>query len=478
MEFSGEVIDKKKIFNSFVWKVLERLFTQGINLIVQIVLARILLPDDFGSLAIIVAITNYAAIFVQSGISTVIIQKKDIDNLDISTLLSSSLLIALIVYLLIFIFAPLVSAFYSMPSLTWPLRILGLILFFNAINSIQTAILIRNLKFKSLFFRSVIAIPISGTIGIGMALSGYGIWALIFQILSNILIVDIIMSFGLNCKFSLSFSLKRARKLFPFCVGLLMTSLLAGFSDILRTLTIGKKYTTESLAYYDKANTYSAYATQIATQSTASVLLPTFSRSQENYVRLKGMVRKSVRLTCFIMMPLLAFVAINSHQIISILLTEKWLGCVKYLQIFCLLRIAICISTIDKQVYFAMGNSLIGVYYEIGLLIFNTILLVFALPFGIMYLAIGITLVELVGMLILFLVSNKLFNYSFKERLKDLVKPIVSTSTLIVWLIIVNSIILNSFLQLILGFIFGVIIYLFTSYFLKDECMDSIRLRK
>lgn len=285
------------------------------------------------------------------------------------------------------------------------------------------------------------------------------------------------MFFGLNCKLGLSFSLERARKLLPFCTGLLLTNLLAGFGDILRTLAIGKRYTIESLAYYDKANTYSAYMTQIATQSTASVLLPTFSRNQEDYIRLKGMVRKSVKATCFIMMPLLAFVAINSHQIVSVLLTDKWLGCVGYLQIFCLLRMATCISTIDKQVYFAIGNSLIGLYYEIGLLIFNILILFIVLPFGIMYLAFGITLVELFGMSILFYVSDRLFNYSLKERFEDMFKPIISTGALMIGLVAVNSIISDQFWQLVFGFIFSVVIYFSVSYLIKDECFNSIRLR-
>jgi teichuronic acid exporter len=166
---NGVNINKKTVLSSFVWKMLERVCSQGINLVVQIILARILLPKDFASLAIIVAITNYAAIFVQTGLATAIIQKKDIDDVDVSSLLTASLCIALIFYIILYYLSPSLSAYYCLPKLKWALRVLSLILFFNAFNSIQTAILSRRMHFKTQFVRTSVAVIISGTVGIVMA---------------------------------------------------------------------------------------------------------------------------------------------------------------------------------------------------------------------------------------------------------------------------------------------------------------------
>ena len=193
-------ITKRSVTSSLVWKVLERIFSQGINLVVQIVLARILLPRDFGNLAIIVAITNYAALFVQSGLSTAIIQKKELDKKDIETLMVSSLFIALFFFVILFLAAPRISAYYGDNSLTWPLRILSLILFLNAIYSVQTGLFSRKMQFKKLFIRSALAVPISGVVGIVMALEGYGLWSLVVHNLLNMIVIVVFMSFDPDCR--------------------------------------------------------------------------------------------------------------------------------------------------------------------------------------------------------------------------------------------------------------------------------------
>lgn len=478
MSNSIENIDKKQVVSSFVWKLLERIFTQGINLIVQIVLARLLLPSDFGSLAIIVAITNYAAIFVQSGIATAIVQKKNIDELDVSTLLSSSIYIASLFYIAIWFLTPVIAEYYQMDSISWPLRVLSLVLFLNALNSVQTAILTRDMKFKSLFIRSLISIPVSGAVGITMALNGCGLWALVAQILSNALLVDIVMFFGLDYKLGLQFSLARAKQLYPFCIGLLLTSVVSGLSDFIRTLTIGKRYDTNNLAYYDKANTYSGYVTQIATQAMASVLLPTFSRSQNDDVKLLNMARKSISLSAFVMFPLLVFVVVYSENLVSILLTDKWIECVPYLQILCFMRIACCITIIDKQLFYAKGNSKIGLVYELCFFVINMLLIFTVLPFGLKFFSIGVTLLEVVGMIGLFIVNRHMIHYSINMRVADLYKPAISTTLMVVVLFALNSIVSDVLCQLLIGAGVAFVTYLLASLLFKDDNLRYIRFKR
>ena len=172
-------INRSKVTKSFFWKLSERLMSQGVSLLVQIVLARILLPEDFGSLVIIVAISNYANIFVQSGITTVIVQKKYLDKKDLSTLLTFSLAIAAFFYLLLFLGAPLLANYYNLSILCPSLRVMSLILFFNSFSAVQTGVLTRQMRFKKIFLCTIVAVLVSGIIGIIMALKGWGLWALI-----------------------------------------------------------------------------------------------------------------------------------------------------------------------------------------------------------------------------------------------------------------------------------------------------------
>ena len=186
-------IRKKDVIWSLVWKILERFFSQGVNLLVQIILARLLLPEDFGSLAIIIAIINYAGLFVQSGLSTALIQKKEISNSDINTMFTSSMAIALVLYVILFLLSPVISEYYNLPDIIWPIRILAIIIFLNSIYAIQIALLSRKMQFKQMFYRSIIAVPISGIIGIVLAYMGFGLWSLVIHSLSNIIITIFIL---------------------------------------------------------------------------------------------------------------------------------------------------------------------------------------------------------------------------------------------------------------------------------------------
>ena len=207
-------INRSKVTKSFFWKLSERLMSQGVSLLVQIVLARILLPEDFGSLVIIVAISNYANIFVQSGITTVIVQKKDLDKKDLSTLLTFSLAIAAFFYLLLFLGAPLLANYYNLSILCPSLRVMSLILFFNSFSAVQTGVLTRQMRFKKIFLCTIVAVLVSGIIGIIMALKGWGLWALIAYYLINIVVVVLFMNLDKDLRIPLGFSFAKFKVLF------------------------------------------------------------------------------------------------------------------------------------------------------------------------------------------------------------------------------------------------------------------------
>ena len=465
----GVNITKGSVTSSFFWKAFERIAAQGINLVIQIVLARLLLPEEFGSLAILVAIINYVGIFVQSGLGTAIVQKEDLDDLDVSTLFTASLGVAFIFYCGLFALAPIISSYYKMPNLIWPLRVLALSLFLSAVNSIQTGILSRRMQFKRIFMRSMIAIPVSGAIGIVLAYCGFGLWSLVIQNLLNSLIVVIVMSIGNDMSIKLGFSVKKARELYLFSGKILLANLVSGLHDTIRTMTIGKKYSAVDLAYYDKAYTYSNYITQVVNGSINSVLLPVFSRSQTQNEKLKEMARKSCRLAAFIMFPILLGVAGVARPLVSILLTDKWLPCVPYLIVFCVLRMPGCIMAIDKQMFYALGRSGINLVYEIFLLILNLSVLSVTVRYGVFAIAIGATAVELVGSAVIAVIGSKTYSYRVREKISDIIKPLINSCIMFFVVYYIGKIItINEILVLFIQIIFGILVYILLGVVTRD----------
>lgn len=469
-----EKIGKKEVVKSLGWKMLERFLTQGVGLVVQIILARILLPSDFGSMAIMVAIINYLSIFVQAGLSTTVVQRKNLDEKDISSLFSISLLLALILYIILFLLAPVIADIYEMESIIWPIRILSLNLFLTAINSIQTGILSRHMKFKVIFLRSIVSIIIAGCIAIYMAFKGYGVWALVAYSLINAAIAVIAMSFVPEVKIRFGIFWQKVKEMYSFSIKIIITNLICGGGDTIRTMVIGKKYTPSQLAYYDKAYTYSNTAIQIVSSSISGVLLPTFSRQQDDLSRLREMVRRSMKLTAFVSFPVLMGLFVIAKPLVLLLLTEKWASCIPFLMIFCLLRICGPITTIDKQVYYALGRSEIGLYYELGLLVANITMLLITFPIGIGAIAIGATIVEYCGACVIFAISRKVYNYTLRDRFKDFCKPAINTFVMVLAMLPVSLIGLSNLMEIFIQSLIGLLVYIIMAKISKDENLSYI----
>lgn len=472
-------INRGKVANSFFWKILERLFSQGIGFIIQIVLSRILLPENFGSLAIIVAFTNYAAIFVSSAITTTVIQKKRLDKEDLSTLMAYTICMAGIFYIILFFLAPVIASFYEAPILKPTLRILSLTLFLQGVNSVQTGLLQRKMNFRQLFVRTAIAVPLAGAVGVILALNGFGLWALVAYAISNQILIIIVMSIDKDCRIPIGFSLTKLREMFPYSSKIMLTYATSGLFDLIRTTMIGKRYSRSDLAYYDKGLTYSQYVTMLVTQSMGSVLLPAFSRNQDNIAALRSMARRSVKITSFIMIPILIAVAVMSKQLIIALLTDKWLPCVPFLIIYCFLRIPGPIINIDKQVFFALGKSGINLFCEIGLFVLNFIALFIAIRINVLAIAIGALIVEMIGALSIFVISACIYDYKLIERFEDMWKPILGAIVMSIALIAVAYIGLSNWGILCLQVLVGVAIYLLMAKITKDDnltyCLTIIK---
>lgn len=463
------------IINSFFWKAGERIMVQGLGLLIQIILARLLMPKDFACLAIIIAIVNYLGLFVQSGLSVAVVQKKELTKIDVSTLTSISLIVAIIMYWGLFFLAPYISDLYNVGNLIWPIRVMGVSLFLLAFNTIQTGLLQRNMMFRTMFFRSLLAIPLSGMIGISMAYMGFGIWALIAYNISNNLFVLLFMNMIPELRLKLGFSKRSAKEIYSFSLKLLGSNLISAGGDTVRTLTIGKFSNPNQLAYFDRGLNYSGLVTQVINTSLSSVLLPVLSRSQDDKEQLLAISRKSVSLSSFIMMPVLVLVAMLSRPLVLIVLSEKWLPCAIFLSIFCLLRIPGIITSIDRQAYYALGKSQIGLYYEIILLAFNLMSLILTVRYSVLAVAIGFTIIEYIGNGVLMLISSNVFDYTIGKRVMDIYKPTINVVVMALVMYILTFVFRNNYALLVSQLLIGGFTYILLAYVSKDNNLLFIK---
>lgn len=473
---SFSMASKNTIIASLFWKFFERIGTQLIQFGVSIALARILAPNDFGLVALITIFINVATVFVQSGLNTALIQKKNADDLDFSTVFIASLGIAAFVYAILFFSAPLISDFYNQESLTPVIRVLSLTLFIGVFNSIQNAYISKHMMFKKLFFRSVGAMLPSGAIGIGLALTGFGVWALVYQQLSNILIAVIIMWFTVPWRPSLKFSAQRIKGLFSFGWKLLCSSLLDVTFSNLRGLVIGKCFTPSDLAYYNRGDTFPYLAINNINASISAVMLPALSSCQDDRPQFKKMMRRSIITSTFIIIPMMAGLAAMAESVVKIVLGDAWLPCVPFVQLSCIMYAFYPIHTSNLSAINAMGRSDIFLKLEIikkiqGLALLIGSYLYFKTPIGIAY---GALVASLICTFINVHPNKKLIGYGYLEQIKDILPSIFLSSLMGGVVYVLGLIEMNIYFKIVLQIIAGICFYFGIAKILHFERLEYL----
>ncbi len=453
----------------FLWKFLERASHQLVSFFVQIILARLLLPADFGIIALLMVFINLAQVFVQNGFNTALIQAKNPDDRDFSSVFYLSLGIAGILYLALFFSAPAIAAFYNMPSLTKVLRVLSLILFFGAVNSIQNAVVARDFKFKQLFYSSLGAILLSGTIGVYLAFSGYGTWALVWQQLTNAFFLCIIMWVTVKWRPRLLFSLERLSKLFSFGWKLLVSGLLdTGYREI-QSLVIGKMFSASDLGFYNRGQMFPQVVVGNIDGSVQSVMLPALSQVQDDPRRIKEMMRRAITMSAFIISPLMAGMIATADSIVLLVLTEKWLPSVPFMQICCISFVFYPIHTSNLTAINAVGRSDIFLKLEIFKKLMGITVIIITIIFFRSVIAIAWSAV-LSGVISTFInayPNKRLIGYTYSEQMKDLMPSFLISSFMGVIVYFVGFLPLNIYIKLVLQIITGTVVFTGLAWCLK-----------
>jgi O-antigen/teichoic acid export membrane protein len=453
------------------WKLLERFGVLGVQFVLQIILARLLAPEHYGVLSIMMIFVMIANVFIQSGFNTSLIQNKDVSEDDYSSVFWVSLVIALLIYIIIFFTTPWIAMFYKMPELITPLRVLALVVFPGALNSVQLAKASREMDFRKVFLGSVIGAIASGVIGIVVALLNGGLWALVVQTLLNTSITCVVMRLFVRLKIRMLCDWKRIRILFSYGWKLLLSNLLNVVYTDLHSLVIGKKYDSGILGYFNRGKQFPQYIINAIDSAIQSVMLPALSREQEKSEKVKVLMRNSLRMSAYIVFPIMFGLAAVASNLIELLLTEKWLPCVPYMQIYCFSMAFYPIHSCNLQAINAMGRSDIFLKLEVVKKLYGIGFLVVALVCfdSPIYIAWTTIITTIISSFVNAAPNKKLIGYSYFEQIKDIVPYLLMSVVMYFLASICGSYINIAIVSLLFQILVGVFSYLFLSFIFRVE---------
>ena len=414
-------------------------------------------------------VVNLANVVIQNGFNTALIQNKDANDNDFSSVFWLVLGVSCFVYIGLFFFAPYLAAFYNMPYLENPFRVICLMLIPGALNSVQLAVIRKSMDFKKEFTSNLVSILLSGAIGIACAYAGLGLWALVVQTLLNMTISCFTMWKVVGWRPLFVFNSDRINVLFSYGYKLVLAGVLDTLSSNLSAFVIGAKYSSASLGYYTRGNQFPAALMGAINSAVQSVMLPALSIIQDDRKEFKSLMRKSITLSCYVVFLLMALMAGIAKPMVSLVLTDKWLPCVPYIQVFCFTYAFWPVHTNNLQAINALGRSDIFLKLEVVKKIISWSALAFAFyyyddPISIA----GMGIVTAITSSFINCYPNKyLLDYSYFEQMKDLLPYFVLASTAYLIEILIVACINNSFIAISTALIVGIIYYISMSHIFK-----------
>ena len=447
------------VITNFFWRFLERCGAQGVTFIVSIVLARLLDPTVYGTVALVTIFTTIMQVFVDSGMGNALIQKKDADDLDFSSVFYFNMAMCSVLYLIMFFAAPLIASFYRMPELTAIVRVLSFVVVISGVKNVQQAYVSRHLMFKRFFFSTLGGTIGAAVIGIAMAYLGFGVWALVAQMLFNAAVDTTILWITVKWRPKKMFSFQRLKSLFSYGWKLLVSSLIDTVYNDLRQLIIGKKYSSGDLAYYNQGKKFPQLIVTNINTSIDSVLLPTMSKAQDDMAAVRSMTRRAIKTSTFLMMPAMIGLAVCAEPLVQLILTEKWLPCVLFLRIFCITYAFYPIHTANLNAIKAMGRSDLFLKLEIIKKTVGIIAILITMWISVQAMAYSFLVTTILIQIINSWPNKKLLNYSYLEQVKDMMPQILLSLGMGAAIYAVSFLHLSASLTLLIQIPLGVLVY-------------------
>lgn len=462
---------RTKVTKGLFWSYLERFSTQIVSLLVTIVLSRLIAPEGHGIIAIVNIFISISEVFVTSGFGNALVQKKDADDLDFSSIFFFSLGVATVVYAILFICTPYIAKVYNNNLLIPLIRVMGLRILLSSFNTVQRAFVSKRLEFKKFFNATIIGTLISAVVGIGMAYKGFGVWALVGQYLSNNLINTFTLFLSIEWRPALRFSWERTKGLVSFGWKMLASSLLESVYANLRSMIIGVKFSETALAFYDKGKHFPELIVNNVNSTIVSVFFPAISSIQDDKERVRTMTRRSIQVSSYVMAPLVLGLLAVSDSMVRVLLTDVWLPCVPFLRIACLNCLLYPIHTANLQPVIALGRSDLYLRLEIikkvvGLIILAASVLCFN---SVLAIAIGTFVYSLACLVINSSHNGELFGYTLIDEMRDVLPAFSIGAVMVVSVIAVSYIKLPIIFGLIMQITSGAAVYILLSVIFKPE---------
>lgn len=472
---------KGKAFSSIIWTILQKVFGLSIQFISGIILARLLSPDDYGAIGMLIIFTSISNVFVDGGFGAALIQKQNVSQTDYSTVFYWNLGISVVLYLVLYFLAPYIALFYKMPILSSVLRFQSSIIIISAFSNIQLNILKKELRFKEVSIISLLSSIVALIITIILASFGYGVWALVAQYILMAFIPTV--SYWFICKWTpnLTFSISSFKGLFKFGCFVLLSNLINNIGRSLEGLLIGRFYNASTMGLYTKGKSLEGIAMTGITDALSQVTFPLYSGFQDNISELRNIIRKLTKMTAFVIFPFAFFLIIIANPLFSILYSNKWLGSVPYFQVLTLSGIAVALQGVNGQIINAIGLSKKQMDYTIYKRILNIILLLIGLYyFGMKGLLSAVVLESWISYSINALLVSKHIGYSLKQQITDILEISLLSILLFIIIYLIQYTVGGNFyfVPLIAGGLY-ITVYLFLSYIFKiSSLFDIIRILK
>lgn len=454
---------KEKVLSSFVWQLLQRVLTQLISFCVSVVLARMLAPEDFGVVALSGMLIILIGSFIDTGIGTALIQKKDADELDYNTVFYTNIVLSSTVYVIIFLIAPLLAALFKSPEITSVIRVMSLGMPIGALSGVHSSMISKNLAFKKFFFSTLLGSLLSAVVGLSMVLQGCGVWALVGQNLVSTIANTIVLLLIVRWRPKRMFSKERFKSLFSYGWKLTASNLMGTFFAQMKGYAIGLRYTTADLAYYNRGEGVPGILYNNISSSINTVLFPALSKLQDDKIAIRRALSKTMQTASFVLMPGLLGLAAVSDNFVQIVYTSKWIAVVPFMQVICLMNCFDLLGAANIQALKAVGraDTLLKLeVYKKPLMVSILVICMFISPLAI---AIGQFFYSLIALVINAYPNRKYIDYPLKKQFLDISKSFYSAVLMAFIVYFIGKLSFNIYLLLIFQILVGVAVYVLLS---------------
>lgn len=464
---------EEKVLNGLGWTFAERILAQGVSFAVSIILARLLLPDEFGIIAIVLVFINIANVFVTNGLGQALIHQEKIDENEYSTVFWMSFVFSVVLYFILFFSSPLIADFYNAPILSPVLRVLSLKVVLASLNTVQHAYVSKTMRFRSFFFATLIGTVVSAVVGVLMAYKGFGVWSLVAQYLTNSIFDTLFLQLTIKWKPRFVFKIEAAKSLLNYGWKLTASALVIAVYNELRSIIIGRVYSTEDLAYYNKGNHFPSVLINNLNSAIEKVFFPSMVLLNSNIEDLKKFTKKTLKMSSYIVFPALTWLFVAASPIVTFLLTDKWNQSVPFLQIMCIFWITQPLQTVNWQVLKAMGRSDLCFKLEIIKKIIGLVLVLSTMMISVKALAWSAVAFSFVSMFVNMIPLKKLINYPIAEQIFDTIPILICTLCAGVAAYFILLLKVSCPVQILLQFMIGFFVYILMSMLLCKESLNS-----